>query len=350
MSHRIQLRDCTLYFKDGLSGTGLSAKKTNEKQSVVLDAGVSAGTFTLTYSTQETSDIPFNATAAQVKSALEGLAAIGEDNVSVTGSAKSWVVEFIGALGHAHIADMTGDGTNLTGETKTVTITETVLGGAGTAPAENDVNMDVASVVLNTDDTDLIPVGARFTIAGETDTETVHIVTARTPASAGPTTNIVFSPALGAGSYGTGATLTFLPQRLEVKLGEGEAKWSKSRTLKYDLDRDRLDTVRQGADVPLDLSITSTWEHVRTGTGEIVTPTDAMDRVGGAAEWVSTGSECEPYAIDVEIVHEPECGAAQKETHLFPDYRYEKEDFDIKNATIATSGKCNVTAPTITRG
>lgn len=335
---------------DGLAGAGACAKKTNEKQSVTLDAGVSAGTFTLTYSGQETSAIPHNATAAQVKSALEGLSTIGEDNVSVIGPAQAWVVEFVGALAAAHIADLTGDGANLTGETKTVTVTETVLGGAGAVPVVTDTVMDVASVVLNAAVPALVPVGARFTVAGETDADTVHVVTARTPASTGPTTQIVFSPALGAGTYASGAVLTFQPQELEVKLGDGEAKWSKSREIKYDLDRDRLDTVRQGKDIPLDFDLNATWEHVRTGTDESVTPTDAMDQVGGAAEWVSTGSACAMYAIDVKIVHEPECGTAEKETYLFPEYRYEKESFDIKNASIATSGKCLVTEPTITRG
>ena len=46
--------------------------------------------------------------------------------------------------------------------------------------------LDVDTIVLNSDDTDLIPVGARFTIAGETGSP-VHTVTARTPASASPT-------------------------------------------------------------------------------------------------------------------------------------------------------------------
>jgi hypothetical protein len=339
-----------LTLRDGLAGAAAAAKKTNEKQSVDLDSGVSAGTFTLTYDSEETSAIPYNATVAQVKSALEGLSTIGEDNVAVTGVAKAWVVEFIGALGGAHIADMTGDGTNLTGDIKTVTIAETVLGGAGVAPVATDTTMDVASVVLNTADTDLVPVGARFKMAGETAATTVHVVTARTPAAEGPTTAITFAPALGAGTYADGGVLTFQAQELEVKLGDGEAKWSKKREIVYDMDRDRLDTVRQGKDVPLDFEMSATWEHVRTGTGEQITPTDALDGVGGASEWVSTGSECEPRAVDVAIVHEPECGAAQKETYLFPDFRYEDESFDIKNASIAIKGKCNVVEPTITRG
>ena len=171
----------------------------------------------------------------------------------------------------------------------------------------------------------------------------------RTPSS-GATTSITFSVVLAAG-VANEAVITFLPQQLEVKLGDGEAKWDKNRQMKYDLDRGLLDTVRQGDDVPLDLNISATWEHIRTGTGEVVTPTDALDNVGGAVEWVTSSTDlCEPYAVDAMIVHEPKCGAAQKETYLFPDFRYEKESFDLKNASIAVSGKCNCTAPTITRG
>ena len=145
-----------------------------------------------------------------------------------------------------------------------------------------------------------------------------------------------------------GATPT--PHQVEVKLGDGEAKWTKSRDMKYDKDRGRLDSVRQGDDIPLEFEMNATWEHVRTGTDEAITPTDALDQVGGAAAWVSTGSACEPYAVDVMIVHAPDCASAQTETYLFPDFRYEKEAFDIKNASIAMSGKCDVTEPTISRG
>ena len=243
-SHRIQLRDCTLYFLDGLAGTG-----------AIDDAGVQAG----------------------------------------------------------------------------------------------DTDMSIDTIVLNTLVDDMVPVGARFTIAGETGLP-VHTVQTRTPASTGPTTAITFSVVLAAG-VSNKAVITFLPQQLEVKLGDGDAKWDTNKQYKYDLDRGLLDAVRQGDDVPLDLTVTATWEHVRTGTLEVVTPVDAMDQVGGAAEWVSSSADlCEPYAVDVKIVHAPQCVATQKETYLFPDFRAEKKSFDIKNASIACSGKCNVTVPTISRG
>jgi len=52
-------------------------------------------------------------------------------------------------------------------------------------PAEDATSMAIDTIVLNTTDTDLIPVGARFTVAGETAPQ-VHIVQTRTPAAPVP--------------------------------------------------------------------------------------------------------------------------------------------------------------------
>ena len=110
-----------------------------------------------------------------------------------------------------------------------------------TAPVADATTFAIDSVVLNTLVTDKVPVGARFTIAGETDATAIHVVTARTPADTGTTTGITFAPALGAGTYTKTAALTFVAQQLEVKLGDGDAKWDKNRQMKYDLDRGLLD-------------------------------------------------------------------------------------------------------------
>jgi hypothetical protein len=220
-----------------------------------------------------------------------------------------------------------------------------------TAPVETDTNFDIDTIVLNTADTDLIPIGARFTVAGETVATTVHTVTARTPAGTSPTTNIVFTPALGAGTYVDGGVVTFLPQQIEIKVGDGEIKYTEASEYKYDKDRGNLDTVREGDEQPMDVSMNFTFEHVKTGTGEVITPIDAIKGINGAVEWVTSSSDpCEPYSVGVEVEHVPPCGSAEKETILFPDFRSEKRDYDFKNAAIAVSGKCNATEPTITRG
>jgi hypothetical protein len=217
-------------------------------------------------------------------------------------------------------------------------------------PVSTDTDLDIDTLVLNTADTDLVPVGARFTVAGETASDTVHTVTARTPESTSPTTNIVFTPALGAGTYLENGVVTFMPQQIEIKIGDGNITYTEHRAYEYMLDRGDLDTVREGNEVPLDVKLECTYEHITTGTSEVITPMDALKGVGGAAEWVSSSSDqCEPYAIDMEVEHLPPCGVVQKEITLFPDFRAETKEVNFKDATIALTGKCNVVEPTITR-
>jgi len=217
-------------------------------------------------------------------------------------------------------------------------------------PVATDVDLDIDTIVLNTADTDLIPVGARFTVAGETASDTVHIVTARTPESTSPTTNIVFTPALGAGTYVEDGVVTFLPQQIEIKVGDGNITYTEHRTYEYMLDRGDLDTVREGDEVPLDVKLECTYEHITTGTSETISPMDALKGVGSAVEWVTASADqCEPYAIDIEVEHVPPCGTNQKEITLFPDFRADTKEVNFKDANISLTGKCNVIEPIVTR-
>lgn len=344
-----------------------------------------------------------------------------------------------------------------------------------TPPMSGDSSLTINSVVLNTDDTDLVPIGARFTIAGETASDTVHTVTGRTPSSMSPTTAITFSPVLSAGTYSssgagiagaattttpggvgvdevqsiapyannvTGGTftltltvngespfttaaiafganaatietaidvaataasipgwvngdisvtggpltttaltitfdgdnvdetdqgqttidgssltatignkvLTFLPQQIDIKIGDGDVKYTEADEFIYDKDRGELDTVRRGDDVPMEVSLNFTYEHITTGTNETIAPMDAIKRRGSASEWVSSASDlCEPYAVDIQVVHEPVCGTSDVEVTTFPDFRSEKREVSFKDSNIAVSGKCNVTEPITTR-
>jgi hypothetical protein len=217
-------------------------------------------------------------------------------------------------------------------------------------PADGDTQLAVDAVALNTAQTDLIPVGARFTVAGCTGTYTV---TARTPSDGtGPTTEITFSPALStvAGVPADNAVITFLPQQLEVKTGDGNLTYTENKEYNYQLDRGNLDTVREGNQVPLDVTIDFVYEHVTSGTGEPVTVVDALKRKGGAAEWVSSSTDlCEPYAVDLEVEHKPPCGQTSTEITLFPDFRYDSLEFNLSDATISTKGRCNASEPSVSR-
>jgi len=230
-------------------------------------------------------------------------------------------------------------------------------GLSGTAAIDTDVSptdlsgettLDIASVVLNSTDPDLVPVGARFTVAGETGSP-VHTVTARTPTAASPTTNIVFTPALASDVADT-AVITVLPQRITIAIGDGDLSWTENRDLIYDLDRDTLDTVRLGEDQPLEVELAFTFEYVTTQSGQAITPVDAIKRIGEATEWVSSSSDlCEPYAVDIYVVHCVPCGTDQDQDFLFEDFRYESLEYSIQDASIAVSGRCNVTDVTTTR-
>jgi len=214
--------------------------------------------------------------------------------------------------------------------------------------AMGDTTLPIDTIVLNTTTTTKVPIGARFTVAGETGSP-VHTVTARTPTDSGPTTEITFTPAL-ASAAADDVVLTFLPQQIEVKVGDGNLTYSEHKTYNYDLDRGDLDVVREGDQVPMDVTLDMVYEHVTAGTGEEITPVDALKRLGGAAEWVSSsGDLCEPYAVDIEVEHTPPCGTSDIEITLFPDFRWDDLDFDLREATISATGRCNATQPTVTR-
>ena len=220
-----------------------------------------------------------------------------------------------------------------------------------TAPAAADDNMTIDTVVLNTAVTTKVPVGARFTIAGETDADAVHVVLTRTPADDGPTTAITFTPALGLGTYTKTAVLTFQPQQLEIGIGDGDVKYAENTQYKYDLNRGMLDTFLTGDDVPLDVSLNFTWTYTKSGTSETISPIEAIKGIGAASEWVSTSDDpCEPYCVDLTIQYQPPCQEIKWETYVFPMFRAEKRDHDFKNANVAVTGKCNVTEPVVTRG
>lgn len=102
----------------------------NTEQTVATTGSPTGGYFTLTYSGQTTGHIPYNASAAQVVTALAALSNIGIGNVSATGGALPTAisVQFIGTLANTDVATMTTTYTGLSGgttPTSTVTLTQT---------------------------------------------------------------------------------------------------------------------------------------------------------------------------------------------------------------------------------
>ena len=102
--------------------------ETNEKQKITLNGSPTGGTFTLTFQAETTAAIAYNATAAAVETALEGLASIVAGDVIVTGSAGGpYTVEFDQNYGGINVPLITADGSSLTG-VATVSIETTQQG------------------------------------------------------------------------------------------------------------------------------------------------------------------------------------------------------------------------------
>lgn len=99
---------------------------TSEVQTITLTGTPTGGTYTLTFDDDTTGNIAYNANAAAVQSALEGLAGLAPGDVTVTGTGP-WTATF--ALEIGNVPQMTADGTGLTGGTDPdVTIATTTPG------------------------------------------------------------------------------------------------------------------------------------------------------------------------------------------------------------------------------
>jgi len=138
---------------------------------------------------------------------------------------------------------------------------------------------------------------------------------------------------------------------ITVKIGDGDVTWDETRNITYEMDKGKLDTVREGDDVPLDVNLSFNWEWVKSESPNPATPYEAIKRVGAAAEWESTSADdCEVYCCDLEITLAPKCSNGTKgEVILLSEFRYEKFGFSLKNGQITCPGKCNVTEATYTR-
>jgi len=367
---RIQLRNTTIYIQDGLSGTGQvdignsslatpavsvttegSTAPTDEVQVIAQYVRApSGGTYTLTVDDGvndpvTTAGIAYDAVDTVIEGAI--------DTAMTSAAYPSWTnadisVSMSGAAGLTDgTVTLTFDGTSVAGKDW---LTSIIDGAALTGTTvSSGTSLGLQSLSLNSDDTDLCPVGARFTIATETGTP-IHTVTARDNTSDdAKTLRVDVTPAI-VSAVSDADVITFLPQRIDVKIGEGDLTWTENREMIYDLDRDLLDTVRQGAEQPLEIDLAFTFEFVTTESGQAITPVDAIKRIGEATEWVSSSSDqCEPYAVDIYVVNCVPCGTEEDESFLFSDFRYESLDYSIQDASIAVSGRCNVTDATEVR-
>jgi hypothetical protein len=139
------------------------------------------------------------------------------------------------------------------------------------------------------------------------------------------------------------------PNSIELNFGDGTLSWDETTNREYNLDRGLLDTVRDGDEVPVELKFDGKLINVISDGSEDVTVSEALNKIGAAAAWVSADSDtCQPYAVKVIATYTPDCSGTN-EVITFPLFRKEKCTYDLKTGKISVSGKCNVTRPTVER-
>lgn len=119
--------------------TVIAGGGTYEVQTVTLGGAPTGGTFTLTFNGQTTAAIPYNATAAQVDTALENLSNIGAGDVSVTGGygqfGTPFRVTFLNALAFTDVPAMTATNNTTAGQATSVTVATETVGIPAQSPA-----------------------------------------------------------------------------------------------------------------------------------------------------------------------------------------------------------------------
>lgn len=148
---------------------------------------------------------------------------------------------------------------------------------------------------------------------------------------------------------------TATPVELTVKVGEGNFTYSEKLEREYILDRGTLDSVRNGDEQPMDVSMDFTWDYIAgTGTTGNGTVEDFLKRANGFSANTSTDTAtCSTYAIDIRIIHIPECDPGEASLYCevidLSDFRYEELSHDVSAGSISCTGRCNTTSATPTR-
>jgi hypothetical protein len=215
----------------------------------------------------------------------------------------------------------------------------------GPGYAAGDVTMAINTVTGDASASNL-PVGVAFFVVG---CPLVHVVTARSGGP--PNTSITFTPALS-DTVADDAVITFIGNSLEVNIGAGNLTYNEKVDRIYELDRGRLDTVKNGDEQPVEVSMDFVWDFITAVTGS-GTPTieDALKNRGEASTWVSsdTADPCAPYAVDIMVEYVPPCGDVPTEVITLPVFRYESLDHNSKDAQVSCQGKCNVVEAAVSR-
>lgn len=160
------------------------------------------------------------------------------------------------------------------------------------------------------------------------------------------TTSITITPGLAAAVVDN-AVVNVGPHRANIKIGQGNLTYDENVAREYILNRGLIDQVRDGDQVPMDVNFGFAWLYVVSETGAIrPSPYEFLNKEGPAAAYVSTGGDCEPFAINIVMVNNSNSTTCAnliqpREKVVLPAFRFEKLAHDAKAGQINCTGKCN---------
>lgn len=341
MARRKELRNCTVEVLDGFNGTGavndatlaatdttmdvdtlsladsrkivpvgahfttasiatirtVTATQNSQQWTVTITGAPTGGTFALTFNSQTTAAIAFDAAASAVQSALEALSGVSSGDVVVSGSAGGpYTITAAGNLKNISTNTLTSDGSLLTGGTSPDAVTATVQDGT-------------------------------------------------------TTWSLTFTPAIASGSVPSDDdVITFYPRSVTMKVGEGNVDYTKTKAPIIDLDRGDIDGARRGNQEAMQVNFTYVFDWMRSSTGEGPTVDEALEQEGEASDWLTAAADkCEPYQVTIRIVDAPDCGSEEAEVMLFKYFMPQTVNPTFESGLVNVSGICVTTKPVFYR-
>ena len=340
-----ELRDMTLYFQDGFSGT-----------SAIDDSAIAASDTTLGVDTHALFDdrttVPIGA-----RFTTAGIATVR--TVTAAQSSAVYTLDLTGATvgGGTFTVTVDGQTTSALAYDLADTALITALEGLSSVGAGNVTASEATDVYTITFQGDLANTAVTLTVDGASltnpDTEVLTTV------HAGDTTyEVTFTPAIASGSVpADDAVITWYPRRLEFEVETGDFEWTEGANPVIRKPRGVIAGLRQGEDVEMEVTTSFSFSWMRAestateGSVDDKTPYEVLHQEGFASDWnpSSHGSPCEPFTIDIVIEDRPSCGSEQAEVFVFPQFAFTEIAPTVSGGVVNLSGICVAKKPIITR-
>lgn len=214
-------------------------------------------------------------------------------------------------------------------------------GFTGSAQVNNSsgYTTTIATMTIDNATPNIVQDGQIFKI-GSDDTE--YQILSHTETSA-HTTSITFAPGLVVAATDNEA-ITFQPNQIEVRVGEGNVTYEEKRPRVYRKNRGRLDSVKDDDEAPVEVTLDAVWDHLIGMTDDPPNVEEVLKQDGNASTWVTSDEDpCQPYCIDIVILYTPDCTTVEPEQIILKKFRYESIPHDLKAGTLNIKGSCNVT-------